>query len=174
LKPLSDDQRRNIFRLFKSLGITEDGYRRETTAAIVGKESLRELTASDGVRLIEELMRRAGEAPPESGAESQVVRVYPHRASRERRRKTDSVSAWQIEQIRLAYAAMGADLEAQRTFNTRQIKRPWPQTVGEAQTILNSLKAIRQRDPNYRMDGKKKSGDESPVKQSGDESPHSK
>ena len=62
--PITDDQRRKIFRQLAILGVAGDGDRRALQREIVGKSSLKTFTKDDARRLIDELNRRGAEEKP--------------------------------------------------------------------------------------------------------------
>ncbi len=150
-KPVSPQQRRAMFALFREAGM-DDEMRREFCARTCGKSSLREMGAADARLVIQELKRRLGQ-------NKKTVDSIQHTADREKtetrntrppaakiiRDPNDMVSEEQAELIGTLYDSMDADSAARVSFNKRIVKNAWPQTVREAQVIIEALKKMSAR-----------------------------
>jgi len=103
---------------------------------------LRDLVESEtGSRLISSLSR--------DQASDVLNRLSQDRPPRRRRRQRGDPGALitreQAQTIEHNYEDLGLQPQARATFNKRMCGKPWPQTVGEAQKIIEARRAMLER-----------------------------
>ncbi len=150
-KKMTPKQNRNLHRLYCELGFDEE-MRRDVCELVVGERSMRSSSRAKATKLIQELMRRAGELPADGG--DGPVRKYKHPAAKEQGDPNSTITEAQKMVLAGWFNFMGADTaKARADFCKRQIKKPWPHTVGEAQKMIESLKKMHKERPDYRFGG---------------------
>ena len=99
-----------------------------------GAESAKEITQAGFSRLMRYLVRIGFKAPAYTGRSS-------------RKRDADAlVGAWQLEKLKKLYTELDIDTaERQQNLCKRVIKKAWPQTRGDANKMIECLKAMARR-----------------------------
>ena len=112
----------------------DDGNYRAVLSVHGGAKTAKEITQAGFSRLMRYLIRLGFKAPAYTGRTS---------------RKRDAgalVGSWQLEKLKKLYTEVGIDTaERQQNLCKRVIKKAWPQTRGDANKMIECLKAMARR-----------------------------
>lgn len=131
------EQNRKIWGLVAKLGQISgrgrewaEGIMRLICGGLTGSESTSQLTPEQADRLIAELQARIGGRGPGVGGSKTKPAPDPHAIiTRDQQRVLD-------------HMYKDAGISVPQAFNQRTIKKPWPQTRGEANKIYQALEAM--------------------------------
>ena len=116
----------------RELGL-DDGNYRAVLSLYGGAESAKDVTQAGFSRLMKYLARIGFKAPAFTGRP---------------KRQHDAgalIGPWQTSKIESLYTALGMDTAGQQKLCKRVIKKAWPQTRGEANKMIECLKAMARR-----------------------------
>lgn len=131
-KDINQRQRALLHVARRQLGLDEENYRSILRQA-AGVESSRDLDPA-GFDRVMEVLARMGFSPR---------RRYPSGRARGAPDPDALVTPAQQKRMADLYTELGwTILERQRGFNRRVVHKPWPQTRGEANKIIEALKAM--------------------------------
>lgn len=139
-------QNRTLNMLLSRAGLDgEDA--RDYLEGVCGKRYRREMDFYDFQKAIKDLSEkhniRIGGDKPRASAHLPKIERKPGG------KESDLITPWQMDYIAKLYAGIGADGVAQIEMNKRTVKKPWPQTIGQGQKIIQMLLDMKRRD--YRV-----------------------
>lgn len=148
-KPKTPKQNRTLNYLLTEAGLDGD-LLRDYLESVCGKRLRRDMDFYDYQKCIKDLNEKLGGRIKDTmGAGAAAGRkVQPdagHGESAEAAppkihgRLTDPITAAQMKYIQRLYEQLGADKARQIELNRRTCKKPWPQTIGQGQKIIQML-----------------------------------